>query len=186
MPVSCELTVVPASPAMIRPRSASAPIAAVFPVACGEPARRCHLRPHRSGGERHRRQRGRRRAPDRLLRRLAPVDVDRVGVGQHHEQVGVELARQQLGGEVLVDHALDAGQLAGCAPGSYIVGMPPPPAAITIVLCSSSHLIGRSSKMRFGSGDGDDAPPLVAVLLEDPALLARRGDRLRPWRRPVR
>ena len=40
------------------------------------------------------------------------------------------------------------------APGSYMVGMPPPPAQITIVPCSSSHLIGRISKMRFGRGDG--------------------------------
>src|SRR6266436_8119035 len=43
---------------------------------------------------------------------------------------------------------------ARCFPGSYIVGMPPPPAAITMVLCSRSHLIWRNSKMRLGSGDG--------------------------------
>lgn len=40
------------------------------------------------------------------------------------------------------------------APGSYIVGMPPPPAAMTTVLRSSSHLIGRISKIRFGCGEG--------------------------------
>jgi hypothetical protein len=34
-----------------------------------------------------------------------------------------------------------------------MVGMPPPPAATTTVLCASSHLMGRSSKIRFGSGD---------------------------------
>ena len=39
-------------------------------------------------------------------------------------------------------------------PFSYIVGMPPPPAAITTVPFSSSHWIGRSWKMRFGSGEG--------------------------------
>ena len=38
-------------------------------------------------------------------------------------------------------------------PREYMVGMPPPPAAITMALRSSSHLIGRSSKMRFGSGE---------------------------------
>jgi len=38
--------------------------------------------------------------------------------------------------------------------GRYMVGMPPPPAQITIVFCSSSHLIGRISKIRLGSGEG--------------------------------
>jgi hypothetical protein len=32
--------------------------------------------------------------------------------------------------------------------------MPPPPAAITMASWSSSHLIGFSSKIRFGSGEG--------------------------------
>ena len=31
--------------------------------------------------------------------------------------------------------------------------MPPPPAAMTMVCFSSSHFIGRNSKMRFGSGE---------------------------------
>ena len=39
-------------------------------------------------------------------------------------------------------------------PFSYMVGMPPPPAAITTVPFSSSHWIGLSWKMRFGSGEG--------------------------------
>jgi hypothetical protein len=43
---------------------------------------------------------------------------------------------------------------ARAAIGSYIVGMPPPPAQITTVPFSSSHLIGLISKIRLGSGDG--------------------------------
>ncbi len=39
-------------------------------------------------------------------------------------------------------------------PGRYMVGMPPPPAQITSVPFSSSQRTGRSSKMRFGSGEG--------------------------------
>ena len=37
--------------------------------------------------------------------------------------------------------------------GSYIVGIPPPPAQITTVPCSSSQRIGRISKIRRGRGD---------------------------------
>ena len=35
-----------------------------------------------------------------------------------------------------------------------MVGMPPPPAQITIVPRSSSHLTGRISKIRCGMGEG--------------------------------
>ena len=160
---------------MIRLRSASAPIAAVLPGRRGEAAGRRDLRAHRAGRERHRHERGRRRAPNRLLRRLAPVDVHRVGVGQHHEQIGVEIARQQLRGEILVDDASTPVSLRVPSPGSYIVGMPPPPAAITIVLRSSSHLIGRSSKMRFGSGEGTTRRHSSPSGLNDPALLGREA-----------
>ena len=54
---------------------------------------------------------------------------------------------------------------------SYIVGMPPPPAQMTIVPFSSSHLIGRCSKIRGRRGGGDDAAPAIAVRLERPAVL---------------
>ncbi len=40
------------------------------------------------------------------------------------------------------------------APGSYIVGMPPPPAQMTTAPWSSNQRIGRISKMRFGRGEG--------------------------------
>ena len=38
----------------------------------------------------------------------APALVHAVDVGGHHEQVGVDLPGEQLAGEVLVDHRLDA------------------------------------------------------------------------------
>ena len=87
------------------------------------------------------------------LLRLAPIQVDAVHIGGDDEQVGFQLARQQLAGQVFVDHGFDAGQPA-LFPGSYMVGIPPPPAQITIVPCSSSHLTGRISKIRLGSGEG--------------------------------
>ena len=62
-------------------------------------------------------------------------------------------------------------------PGSYTVGMPPPPAAMTIVPFSSSHFIGRISNIRLGSGDATNSSPFVAVHFHCPALL--RGERLR-------
>ena len=39
-------------------------------------------------------------------------------------------------------------------PAAHVVGIPPPPAQITTVPCSSSQRIGRISKIRFGAGDG--------------------------------
>ena len=45
--------------------------------------------------------------------------------------------------------------------GSYIVGMPPPPAQITTAPCSSSQRIGRISKIRRGRGDATTAPELA-------------------------
>ena len=45
-----------------------------------------------------------------------PALVHAVDVGGHHEQVGIDLARQQLAGEVLVDHRLDAREHAS-SPG---------------------------------------------------------------------
>ncbi|MNV93678.1 hypothetical protein D3C71_1883940 [compost metagenome] len=63
----------------------------------------------------------------------------------------------------------------------YMVGMPPPPAQITMLLFSSSHLIGRISKMRFGFGlattrrylspSGAMAQPFSAASFSASALL---------------
>ena len=48
----------------------------------------------------------------RMLVGGPPAEVDGVDVGQHQQQVGVEAAGQQRGGEVLVDDALDPAQRA--------------------------------------------------------------------------
>jgi hypothetical protein len=53
------------------------------------------LGPHRSCREVHVAHLGRRHAADRPLLRRAEVAVDRVDVGCHDEQVGLELLRQQ-------------------------------------------------------------------------------------------
>ena len=107
---------------------------------------------------------------DHLLRRFAPVDVDRIGVGQHHEQVRVQLAREQLGGEVLVDHALPSHQLAvrtrlvsgrdASAAGRDHDG-----------IAFEQPFDGAQLEDALGLGRGHHAPPFVAVLLEHPALL---------------
>ena len=70
------------------------------------------LRSHRAGRQVHRIELGRGRPVDPCLGRLAPVAVDAVDVGRHHEQVRIELAREQAGREVLVDDRLDADELA--------------------------------------------------------------------------
>ena len=63
------------------------------------------------------------------------------------------------------------------APGSYMVGMPPPPAQITIVPRSSSHFDRPHLEDPLRRGRRHHAAPLRAVLLERPALL--RGDAVR-------
>ena len=39
--------------------------------------------------------------------RFAPVEVHRVGIGEDQQGIGLDLARQQSGGEVFVDHCLN-------------------------------------------------------------------------------
>ncbi|MNC46343.1 hypothetical protein D3C75_953580 [compost metagenome] len=59
---------------------------------------------------------------------------------------------------------------------SYMVGMPPPPAQITMLLFSSSHLIGRISKMRLGFGLATTRRYLSpSALTTQPFSLARRS-----------
>ena len=43
---------------------------------------------------------------------------------------------------------------AGTAVSVYITGMPPPPAQVTTVSCSSSHSIGSTPKIPLGAGEG--------------------------------
>ena len=55
---------------------------------------RRHLRAHRTGGEGVGLQFRRRHLPDLPLRRLAPIQIDPIHVGRHHEQVGFQLLRR--------------------------------------------------------------------------------------------
>ena len=102
---------------------------------------------------------------NRLGVRSAPADEHRICVRRHDEEVGVELAGKSSEHRSLSITASTPMSLRS-APGSYMVGMPPPPAQMTIVPCSSSQLMGRISKMRLGSGRRHDASPLGTVLLE--------------------
>ncbi len=59
---------------------------------------------------------------------------------------------------------------------SYMVGIPPPPAQMTMVPFSSSHFTGRISKIRFGRGLGTtrrNLSPSGAML--QPFSAARRS-----------
>ena len=48
--------------------------------------------------------------PQRVLGRLAPIQVDGIGVGQDQQGIGLDLSGQVGGGHVFVDHRFDAGQ----------------------------------------------------------------------------
>ncbi|KGC52777.1 carbamate kinase domain protein [Burkholderia pseudomallei] len=74
--------------------------------------RRLHLRPHRAGREAEPLEFVRMRGLDQRLRRLAPVEVRAVDVGRDHEQVRAQFAREQRRAQILVDHRLDARELA--------------------------------------------------------------------------
>src|SRR6476620_9021115 len=72
----------------------------------GELGRGLDLRSHRARGERGSGELARRGLLDPCLGRRAPVAVDAVDVGRHHEQVGLELPGEQGGGAILVDDDL--------------------------------------------------------------------------------
>jgi hypothetical protein len=69
-------------------------------------------------------------AVEPLLVGLAEADRDARHAGRDHQQVGAHLDREQGGGAVLVDHRLDAAQLA---PRVLSTAMPPPPQAMMSV-----------------------------------------------------
>ena len=148
-------TWVPALPSTIASMSSRRRSRRACPVASTNRARRLDLRAHRPGRERH--ARAARLAVTRSRRRCSGVPqsgVDAVDVGGHHEQVGVDLAGEQLAGEVLVDDRLDADERRARLRVVTWSGTPPPPAQMTTTSWSSSQRIGRISKMRCGSGDG--------------------------------
>jgi len=77
-----------------------------------EVARGPNLRTHRSVGKRNARKFARRRMPEGPGHVSAPIQKERIDIGQHHQPVSTELPRQKCAGAVLVNHRLDAGKAA--------------------------------------------------------------------------
>ena len=115
----------------------------------------------------------------------APVEVDRVGVGRDHEQVGVEVLREHRRAAVLVDDRLHAHEGAGVA----VVG------EVELLLrqvhrrdasaAGADHDRARLEQLldrpdledALGQRRGHHAAPVLAVLLDRPALLGREPPR---------
>ena len=101
--------------------------------------------------------------------RVHPVDV-----GRHDEQVGVELTGEQAAGQVLVDHRLDADEVA-----LPITGVHRRDAAAA---GADDHRAPFEQPAHrpdledpLGPGGRDDPPPVGAIRLDDPALLRGEG-----------
>ena len=105
----------------------------------------------------------------RLLRR-PPVAVDGVDVGRHDEQVGLELLGEQRARAVLVDDDLGADQRLAC-PARTSSGCRRRRCRSTTAPFSSSQRDRPDLEDPLRQRRRDDAPPLVAVRLDRPALL---------------
>src|SRR6476469_2589357 len=141
-----------------------------------EAASRLDLRPHRPGREGLLPQLVDRYPSQRPLLGRSPVGVHRVDVGRHDEQLGRDLAGEQLAGEVLVDDRLHADQglrrvgqegrrypaTAGADQHDTVLEQPPDRPDLEDV-----PRLGRRHH----------PPPAVAIRLEHPAL--RRTQRVR-------
>src|SRR4030095_12542459 len=79
---------------------------------CSEPTSGLHLRSHRACGEVVLGERGWARLMNRPGIGSAPSDQYRLRIRGHDQKVGVELTGKKLRAQVLVDHGLDANQLA--------------------------------------------------------------------------
>lgn len=90
---------------------------------------------------------------DPPLVRSVPVDEHSPDVGRDDQQVRDDVTRKDRARKILVDNRLDPGQDVRMplrkAVTSY-VGTPPPPAQMTTAPFSSSHWIGRSSRICKG------------------------------------
>lgn len=106
---------------------------------------------------------------DRLLGRLAPIGVDGLGIRRHDQEIGSELARQQLRAQILVDHRFDTDQLPVVALFVHCRN-----AAATRTDDDGALFQQPSDRAdledAFGRRRGDDTPPFFAILLENPAL----------------
>ena len=151
-------------------------MAARFPVAAANSVAAATFGPIEPAGRSMRIELDRGRPVDPHLGRLPEVAIDAVHVGRHHEEVRLELARQQAGREVLVDDRLDTHELAVDVPG---VHRRDPPAAGAddhrALLQEPAHRADLEDPLR--PRRRDHPPPVWPVGLDVPTLLAR--ERLR-------
>ena len=166
--------VVPALPARIAGKSFSAPIAALLPVASAKWQAASTFGPIEPAGN----------LKSRIACGLARRNALAVGLPKSRNTASASVAIIKTSASSSRAESQEHRSLSITAsiprstrPGSYTVGMPPPPAAMTIVPFSSSHFIGRISNIRLGSGDATTRRHLWAdPHFHCPALL--RGERL--------
>ena len=87
---------------------------------------------------------------DPLFVLFAEVECNLLDGRRDEQQIGIDLACQQRGCQVLVD---DRGNARRSPFASVTTGIPPPPTAMVTTPASSSCLMTSSSTMRIGSGD---------------------------------
>ncbi len=140
-----------------------------------EPAHRLDLRPHRARREAERTQLLGGGVAQRPGLRRAVAGQDRVHVGQQQQDVGVERAGQQRGGQILVHDGFSAVQPPGAVPGDRY------PAAAG---ADHDHALAQQAADRGQVdqldrlGRGHHPAPGAAVLAHLPAPLSRDLKRL--------
>ena len=144
---AADVIVVPAFPARIAGKSFSAPIAALLRRFC-KTASCINFRSHRT----------RREFEVAIAWGLARRNALAVGLPQSRNTASASVAIMKTFASSSRARSSEHRSLSitiprSTRPGSYTVGMPPPPAAMTIVPFSSSHFIGRISNTRLGSGE---------------------------------
>ena len=175
---TCQTTTwVPAVPATICSISARLPTAARLPGRLDEPGSGVDLRAHRAGSELLIAQLRRRHPFQLALVGGAPAGVHPVDVGGQHQELCVDLAGQQLAGEVLVDHGLDPDETAPRV-GAEHRGHPTAAGADHDHALVEQPADGPDLEDALRLRRRDDAPPGVAVLLEVPRLGGRQRVRL--------
>ena len=139
-----------------------------------EPGGGFHLRAHRPGSEGLAAQLARCHPVEPALVSRPPVLVHAVDVRGHQEQVGIDLASEQLARQVLVDDRLDAPER------SFLVRHPGRRDPSTAG-ADDEHAVLEQPANRPDLEDPlrrrrrDDSAKLVSVALEDPPLLGGQG-----------
>ena len=163
-------TLVPAVPASIRVDLFERADHRAMPVAPTNSRAACDLGTHRPGGEAPALELLGRDPVEVPLAGLAPVRVDGVDVGRH-ARAGPHPGRARAGE---LARSLSTTASTPTEPAvlalSYMVGMPPPPAQMTTPrLEQPAHRADLEDPHR--PRRGHDAAPVVAVLLDGPALV---------------